>query len=116
MLFYIQMKWKIEGRVTLDEMWDLQLDEVAQVKDSLKVIAMYKVAVQRRVICIAEFPSATELDRALLGRLPLAEYLEFEAVWPIRPYDEFIEDCRTHFVEPGPGATLGSGVPSTGDR
>lgn len=107
MLFYIQMKWNIDGRITLDEMWDLQLKEVEAVKNSISVVAMYKVAVQRRVICIADFPSADELDRALLGRLPLADYLEFEAVWPLRPFDDFIEDCKTHFHPVHPAAAGG---------
>jgi hypothetical protein len=58
---------------------------------------MYKVAGQRRVIAIVEIESAEELDRAILGRLPLREYLEFEAIWPLRSFDGFLDDCRTHF-------------------
>jgi hypothetical protein len=29
--------------------------------------------------------------------LPLREFLEFEAIWPVRPFENFLEDCRTHF-------------------
>jgi hypothetical protein len=32
-----------------------------------------------------------------MGRLPLREFLEFEAIWPVRPFENFLEDCRTHF-------------------
>ena len=31
------------------------------------------------------------------GRLSLREFLEFEAIWPVRPFENFLEDCRTHF-------------------
>jgi hypothetical protein len=33
-----------------------------------------------------------------MGRLPLREFLEFEAIWPHRPFESFLEDCRTHFA------------------
>ena len=58
---------------------------------------MFKVAGQRRVIAIADWESAEELDRTYMGRLPLREYLEVEAIWPLRAFDGFVEDCRTHF-------------------
>jgi hypothetical protein len=32
-----------------------------------------------------------------LGRLPLREFLEFEAIWAVRPFENFLEDFRTHF-------------------
>jgi muconolactone D-isomerase len=55
------------------------------------------VAGQRRVIAIVEIASAEELDRVILGRLPMREVLEFEAIWPLRTFNGFLEDCRTHF-------------------
>jgi hypothetical protein len=58
---------------------------------------MYKVAGQRRVIAIIETESAETLDRMILGRLPMREVLEFEAIWPLRRFDGFLEDCKTHF-------------------
>ena len=98
MLFYIQMRWNIEGRLTLDAVWDLQLEESkTAAATGNTIVGMYKVAGQRRVIAIADWESAEELDRTYMGRLPLREYLEIEAIWPLRTFDSFLEDCRTHF-------------------
>jgi hypothetical protein len=30
-----------------------------------------------------------------MRKLPLREYLEFEAIWPLRTFEAFIEDCKT---------------------
>lgn len=97
MLFYLQMRWNIEGRITLDEVWDLEIQEGVAAERNFKVLSMFKVVGHRRVIAIVELDSADELDRAIMGRLPLREYLEFEALWPLRPFEGFLEDCRTHF-------------------
>jgi muconolactone D-isomerase len=102
MIFFMQMRWNIEGRLKLEEVWDLEIEEGKAAKDGFKLVGMYKVAGQRRVIAIVEIETAEELDRMILGRLSLREYLEFEAIWPLRRFDGFLEDCRTHF-----GATTG---------
>jgi muconolactone D-isomerase len=94
MIFYMQMRWNIEGRLRLDEVWDLEIEEAKAAKDGFKLIAMYKVAGQRRVIAIVESETAADLDRVILGRLPLREVLEFEAIWPLRSFEGFLEDCR----------------------
>jgi muconolactone D-isomerase len=104
MLFYIQMRWNIDGRMTLDEMWDRQVEEGKAAAGSIDIIGMYKVASQRRVFAIIDVPSADELDRVLLGRLPLADFLDFEAVWPIREFSSFLEDCKVHFKKSSEGA------------
>jgi hypothetical protein len=54
---------------------------------------MYKVAAQRRVIAIVDFPSADDLDRLFMTKLPLREYLELEVVWPLRQFEDFVTDC-----------------------
>ena len=54
------------------------------------VKALYKVASQHRVIAIVDVPSAADLDNNSMFRLPMREYLEFEAVWALRDYEEFI--------------------------
>jgi muconolactone D-isomerase len=97
MIFFMQMRWNIEGRLKLEEDWDLEIEEGKAAKDGFKLIGMYKVAGQRRVIAIVEIETAEELDRTILGRLPLRDYLEFEAIWPLRSFDSFLDDCRTHF-------------------
>jgi muconolactone delta-isomerase len=97
MLFYMQMRWNIEGRLSFKEVWDLEIEESEAAKSDFKILGMYKVAGQRRVIAIVDMPSADDLDRTIMGRLPLREFLEFEAIWPVRPFENFLEDCRTHF-------------------
>jgi muconolactone D-isomerase len=97
MIFFMQMRWNIECRLKLEEVWDLEIEEAKAAKDGFKLIRMYKVAGQRRVIAIVEIETAEELDRTILGRLPLREYLEFEAIWPLRSFDSFLDDCGTHF-------------------
>ena len=49
MLFYLQMRWNTEGRATLDEVFRLQEGESTSVGNLDGLVAMYKVAAQRRV-------------------------------------------------------------------
>lgn len=97
MLFYLQMRWNIEGRISLDKVFDLEIEETASAHGNFKVLNMFKVAGQRRVLAIIEADSADDLDRTVMGKLPLREYLEFEAIWPLRSFESFIEGCKTHF-------------------
>ncbi len=101
MLFYVQMGWNIEGRLTFDELWDLEAQEMdnAQALDESGTVKaqLDKVAAQKRIIGIIDVESIDELDRTAMGRLPMREYLEFEVVWPLRDYESFGEDVRKHF-------------------
>jgi muconolactone D-isomerase len=96
MLFYMQMRWNIENRITLEEVWDMEVKEGPAASEHFKIVAMYKVAGQKRVLAIVDMESPEALDRAVF-RLPMREYLEFEAIWPLRTFEEFLEDCKTHF-------------------
>jgi uncharacterized protein len=62
----MQMRWNIEGRLTLDEVWDLEIEESKAAKDGFKILHIYKVAGQRRVIAIIETESAENLDRMIM--------------------------------------------------
>ena len=73
MIFYMQMRWNIEGRMKLDEVWDLEIEESKAAQDGFKLIGMCKVAGQRRVIAIVETDSAEKLDQVIFGRLPMRE-------------------------------------------
>ncbi|HLO87956.1 MAG TPA: muconolactone Delta-isomerase family protein [Nostocaceae cyanobacterium] len=101
MLFYIQMRWNIEGRLNFDELWDLEMQEIenSQNLDQSGTVKaqLYKVAAQKRVIGIIDVESIDELDRTAMGRLPMREYLEFEVVWPLRDYLSFAEDVKVHY-------------------
>jgi muconolactone delta-isomerase len=61
------------------------------------VVGIWKVAAQKRVIAVVDLPTAEELDRTVMGRLPMREYLEIEAVWPLRDYLGFAEDVKARF-------------------
>ena len=106
MLFYLQMRWNIEGRATLEEVWDMEANEAEVGAKVFKIVAIFKVAGQKRVIGIVEAESAEALDRAIFS-LPMREYLDFEAIWPLRTFSGYLEDCQTHFGAK-PAALAGS--------
>lgn len=104
MLFYVQMKWNYQGRISQDDLWAIEAKEGAHAqsqqgdtKDPVKVVSIYKVASQHRVIVIVDVESADALDRNTMGALPMREYLEFEHVWPLRDYNVFMEDVKRGF-------------------
>lgn len=104
MLFYIQMRWNIQGRLSQDELWDLESIEAEYAKVAIgmgKVIGLYKVAAERCVIGIVDLESIEELDRIAMGGLPMAHYLEFEKVWALREYEGFAEDVKQHYKQDG---------------
>jgi len=81
MLFYLQMRWNFEGRLSQDQLWDLEAKETEHAQETIDngiVKGIWKVAGQRR-------------------RLPMHEYLEFEAIWPLRDYQGFAEDVKKHY-------------------
>lgn len=97
-LYYVQMHWNIEGRLSFDGLWDLEARGAEFALASNKPgTRLYKVAGQKRVIGIIEVDSIKELDRTAMGRLPLREFLEFEAIWPLREYKDFLEDVKVHY-------------------
>ena len=102
MLIYMQMRWNIENRIKLDEVWDLEIEEGPTASKHFKIVALYKVAGQRRVLAIIDAESAEALDRAIIGHLPMREYFEFEAIWPLRTFEGFLEDCKTRTLEQKP--------------
>jgi muconolactone D-isomerase len=100
MLFYLQMRWDVEGRLDNEHLWKLVAKEGEAAAIHIKSGALkgiYKVAGQRRVIAIVEQPDAETLDRTIMAGLPMAEFSEFEAIWPLREYEPLIEDCRKGF-------------------
>lgn len=56
-----------------------------------------KVSGQRRVIGMLDVESYDELDQILMSGLPMADYLEFEKILPVREYAAFAEDIRNHW-------------------
>lgn len=104
MVFYVQMKWNYQGRISQDDLWALEAKEGEHAQsqtgasdEPVKVIAIYKVASQHRVIAIVDAKTIDDLDRNSMSWLPMKEYLEFEVVWALRDYNSFMEDVKKGF-------------------
>ncbi len=85
MLFYCKMGWDLKG-LSFEDLWKLEGEEARQaIKtiDSGMAQHLYKVAAEQYVIVIGNLPSAEELDRTAMGRLPMHEHLIFEEVFSL---------------------------------
>lgn len=117
MLFYVQMRWNYQGRLSQDQLWTLEAEEGAHALAGVKagmVKSIYKVAAQHRVIAIVEVESAEDMDRNTMGALPMREYLEFEQVWALRDYEGFVEDVRRKYRPTTEGQTPTTASPASG--
>ena len=97
------MKWNYQGRLTQDQLWDIEALEGAHGLEGVRTgrVWLYKVVSQHRVIAIVDVDNLEDLDRNSMGWLPMREYLEFEHVWALRDYEGFVEDVRLKFPMPG---------------
>lgn len=105
MLFYLQMRWNVEGRLSQDELWALEAKEGEYAQAAVAggtVKGIWKPAGQRRVIAVVDLPDAEALDRATMAGLPMAQYLEFEAIWPLREFAPFIDDVKRGYAPAAP--------------
>jgi muconolactone D-isomerase len=115
MLFYVQMKWNYQNRISQDKLWDMELLEGQHGMEGIKsgvVKGLYKVVSQHRVIAIVDVDSLENLDRNSMGWLPMREFLEFEQVWALRDYEGFIADVKAKFPPPGSAASPSLSAPS----
>ena len=88
----------------LDELWDLWEKEVAAARGATEagiIKALYKVVGQRRVIGIIEAPDHDMLDRIAMAGLPMANYLVFNSVTPLREYESFGQDIDNRWAALG---------------
>lgn len=102
MLFYVQMRWNYQGRISQDKLWDLEALEGEHGVEGIRAgfVQLYKVVSQHRIIAIVKADSLEDLDRNSMGWLPMREYLEFEAVWALRDYEGFLADVKAKFPQP----------------
>ena len=66
MLFYVQMKWNHEGRISLDDLWEVEALEAEHAQETLDsgfCVGIWKVAAQKRVMAIID----SETHHPLLG-------------------------------------------------
>jgi muconolactone D-isomerase len=83
--------------LTLDELWEVWEEETKAALGAMevgKIVSLYKVSGQRRVVGILDIESTDELDQIIMAGLPRAEHLTFEQVLPVREYASFAEDIR----------------------
>ena len=62
--------------------------------DKTWIVALYKVAGQRRVVGIIDAESHDELDQMIMAGMPIAHNLEWEEIWPVREYENFASDVK----------------------
>jgi muconolactone delta-isomerase len=82
---------------SFDEMWnqwEKETEAALASKAAGKIVTLYKVAGQRRVLAIIDAASHDELDQILMAALPIAHNLEFEEILPIREYENFASDVK----------------------
>jgi muconolactone D-isomerase len=76
------------------EIWEEEANAALDAKDAGKVVSLYKVSGQRRVVGILDVDSTDELDQILMAGLPIAHYLKVEEAVPVREYEAFATDLR----------------------
>ena len=97
MLYFFKVRIDPNRALSPDELWSEWEKETEAALGAIaagKIVSLYKVVGQRRVVGIADFESHEEADRIIMGGLPMAHYLEFEEIWPVREYAPFAEDVR----------------------
>jgi muconolactone delta-isomerase len=62
--------------------------------EAAKIVAIYKVSGQRRVLAVLDVESTDELDQIIMAGLPIAHNLEIAEILPVREYAAFAEDVR----------------------
>jgi muconolactone D-isomerase len=96
MLYYFKVRVEPKGW-SFDEMWDQwekQAEAALAAKASGRMVALYKVAGQRRVIGIIDVESHDQLDQIIMAGLPISHNLEWEEIWPVREYENFASDVK----------------------
>jgi muconolactone D-isomerase len=96
MLFFIKVRVD-HTRISENELWDLwekEAEAALGAKAAGKIVTVYKVAGQRRVIMIVNMESHDELDRIAMGAMPMRHIFEVEEILPVRDYDDFAKDVK----------------------
>ena len=88
LLYYIQMAWDPRER-QLDRLWN-DAKEALRVLEAPKVLGLYRVSGQQRIIAIVDARVVEELD--LFANLSSLKSPEVEKVWSLRDYHLFAED------------------------
>lgn len=96
MLFFVDVRVDATD-LSLDELWDIwekEAEAAAGAKDAGLIVSIYKIVGQRRVIVIMNAESHDQLDQIMMAGLPMANYLVFDEIVPIRDYFDFAADVK----------------------
>jgi muconolactone delta-isomerase len=96
MLYFLKVRVDYQ-RLTPEEFWnqwEKEADAALRAKAAGKIVALYKVVGQRRVLIIVDAQSHEEVDRSLMAALPMAPYEELEEILPLREYESFADDVK----------------------
>jgi len=96
MLFFVKVRVD-HTRISENELWDLwekEAEAALGAKAAGKILTVYKVAGQRRVIMIVNMESHDELDQIAMGAMPMRHIFEVEEILPIRDYEDFAQDVK----------------------
>jgi muconolactone D-isomerase len=98
MQFLCDIRVRHEG-MTFDELWDRWEAEAETALPFIEAGALHawKVVGQRRVIAVVEAESHDDLDRLLMGALPMAHVLDLAEIAPVRPYEAFAADVKARW-------------------
>ena len=96
MLFFVKVRVD-HTKISEEELWDLwekEAESALAAKEAGKIVALYKVVGQRRVVMIVNVESHDELDRLAMGTMPMRHILECEEILPVRNYEDFAKDVK----------------------
>ena len=99
MLFFVNARIDPKA-LSLDELWDAwekEAQAAIAAKAMGKIVNLWKVAGQRRVLAVIDVESHDELDQIFMAVLPMAHNLEFEQILPIREYERFASDVQNRW-------------------
>lgn len=76
------------------EEWEKETEAALEAVQAGKIVAIYKVSGQRRVLAVLNVESPDEADQIIMGGLPTAHHLEIAEIVPVREYADLAEDVR----------------------
>ena len=95
MLFFIKVRVD-HTRLSENELWDLwekEAEAALHAKAAGKIMALYKVVGQRRIVMIVNM-EPHEVDQVALGDMPMRHIMELEEILPLRDYEDFAKDVH----------------------
>jgi muconolactone delta-isomerase len=93
MLYYVELAWEPRER-SVEGLWDRATRELREC-ESLKVLGLYRIAGQQRMVLIVDVDRAEALNG--LANLPVLDTPSVEKIWLLRDYHLFAEDVWNRY-------------------